>query len=298
MKIQLLGSELTDSIAAAKGTFSPGRLYHLAPLRLLRVGCPREIQASRENTRMVPIVVEKNRRELGKVAATGWSPEAVVVAGSATRHALLDRGDLEGLAWIEAGLDIKAEDEISCEELCQKLQSCVTAKFYGAKGPQSLQPSPYIAQVYPFENYTLYCMEGQKYRQSYTLDPMKRSVALDGLSIKVDEKYLNASSENMPKVQSGLRTVTNPIPLAWNQVSWRSGGTSELMTQVVRDFTNIMAQVTKLRNMIKHGLLEPMMPDFSPVALGAGHHVLAPFIKAGIAPVDVVRGLALLESRA
>lgn len=293
MKIQLLGAELTDSIHAAKGTFVATRVYHLAPMRLLRVGCPREIQASAENRRMVPIIVEKNRRELGKVQATGWAPEAIVVAGSATRHALLDRGDLEAMAWIEAGVDVKADIEFTCEELTQKLQAGVTAKIYGSQGPQALQPFPYLVAAFPFENYAVFSLNGQQYRQPYHIDSVNRTVTLAGNTTALDAC---GGSMGMPRVQSGLHTVSNPIPLAWNQVSWRSGSTSELMTQVVRNFSNIMAQVGKLRNMIKHGLLEPMTPDFNPAALDSKHHVLSPFIKAGIAPVDVVRGLALLES--
>jgi hypothetical protein len=294
MKIKLLGSELTKSISA-KEPFVASRVYHLAPVRLLQIACPREIMASQANMRMVPIVVEKNRSGHGKVAATGWQPDAVVVAGAATRHAMLDVGVLQAMAWIEEGLKINADDAISCNELAEKLQAEVTRKFYGSNGPSPNQPYPWIAQIYPFENYMIYCMSGQKYRQPYSLNPVERVVAFAGPSVKVDEKFVNAEA-GMPKVETGLRQVSNPYPLSPLQVSWRSGATSELMTQVIRDMRNIEGVVGRLQSMIRNGQLEPMIPDFCPVALSADHKILSPFIKAGIAPVDMVRGMALLEA--
>lgn len=293
MKIKLLGSELTESINAAAGTFSPNRVYHLAPIRLLKVGCPREIAASSENRRMVPIVVEKNRRKLGQVLATGWSPEAVVVAGGATRHAILDHGHLMAMAWLEAGLEVNASEAFTCAELTQKLQNAVTQKLYGEKGRQALQPYPFVTQVYPFEGFVIHSTSGKTYRQPFSIDPVARTVALSGVSLQV-EACGGAGQTGMPKVQTGVHSVSNPIPLAWNQVSWRSGGTSELFTQVVRDSSNVLAKVARLSSMIRHGVLEPTMPDFAPVLLTWDQHIMAPFIKAGISPVDAVRGLASL----
>lgn len=289
MKIKLLGSELTKSISS-KEPFVPSRVYHLAPVRLLKIACPREIKASQANMRMVPIVVEKNRKLYGKVPATGWTPEAVVVAGAATRHAMLDVGVLEAMAWVESGLKINADDAVSCAELAENLQAELTYKFYGSAGPGVNQPYPWIAAIYPFENQMVYGMTGQIYRQPYALNPVDRIVALAGPAVKID------AAGEMPKVETGLRQVSNPYPLSPFQVSWRSGATSELMTQVIRDMSNVNGVVSRLQAMIRNGVLEPMIPDFCPVALSSDHKILRPFIKAGIAPVDVVRGMELLEA--
>lgn len=292
MKIKLLGSSLTKEARAIDGAFAPARVYHLAPLHLLKVGCPKEIAAARENKLTTgPIIVEKNRQGYGRVASTDYTPQGVVVAGGDHRAKLLNTGMLIAMAWIEAGLKINADDAISCQELMSKLQAEVLRRMYGDRGPAINQPYPCVLYVYPFENYLIFEMGGQKYRELYTIDPVARTVALSGQPEKVDEKFVSASMTadgGMPKVQTGARIVSNPIGLVWNQVSWRGGPTSELMTQVIRNFSNINEMVSNLKFAIKYGLYTPQVPNFAPVPLSSTHKLIAPFIKAGIAPVDVV----------
>lgn len=288
MKIKLLGSNLTKSARPVDGAFAPARVYHLAPLHLLKVGCPKEISAAKENTLVSsPIIVEKNRQGYGRVKATQYAPLGVVVAGGDRRARMLEAGSLVAMAWIESGLKIQADDAISCEELMSKLQHALTQRIYGDRGPGPIQPYPSILFVYPFENYFIFDLGGQKYREHYDVDPVGRVVRLDGQPEKVEEKFINANG-GMPKVQTGARIVSNPIGLVWNQISWRGGQTSELMTQVIRNFANINEMVSNLKFAIKYGLYTPQVPNFAPVPLSTEHKLIAPFIKAGIAPVDVV----------
>jgi hypothetical protein len=191
------------------------------------------------------------------------------------------------MAWIEAGLKINADHAISCQELMQKLQTAVCQRIYGDRGPGMGQPYPCVLYVYPFENYLIFDMGGQKYRESFNLDPVDRTAQLSGQPQKVDEKFIDADG-GMPKAQTGARIVSNPLGLMWNQLSWRGGPTSELMTQVIRNFDNINEVVSQLQRAIKFGLYTPLAPGFAPVPLSADHKLVAPFIKAGIAPVDVV----------
>ncbi len=79
------------------------------------------------------------------------------------------------------------------------------------------QISPWIVEIYPFENYFIYNLKGQKYRQGYVLDPVKREVRLGTGSSKVEEKYVLASGVDVavkaggpgsgPRAHAGINTV-------------------------------------------------------------------------------------------
>lgn len=300
MRISLHGSEIAKAVNASgsvPGAFLPARVYDLAVVKLMHVGCPKEINAARENVALpLPIVIEKNRRKYGYIKATDYWPAAVVVAGGARRSGLMSRGVLEASAWVERGaLKIQADDEISCEELSQKLSQALLREFYGDSQPMFGQPWPTLLFVYPFENYCIFEFGGQKYRQKFQLDPVSRVMNLDGEPVKVDEKFVNACSAGMPRVQSGERSTSNPMPLASNQVTNRGALTSDLFTQVVRNLDNVNETVAMLLSAIKFGLYKPMQPSFRPVPLSADGKILAPFVKAGIAPIDAMGWAVAVE---
>jgi hypothetical protein len=292
MRVSLTGDTIAQLLSVSGGSvgaFKTGRSYDLAHVRLLQVGCPREMAAAAENKLNGPIVIEKNRKHYGEIAATGYYPEAVVVAGAYRRNHLIARGVLDAYAWVERGsMTINADDAIGCGELTEKLSHLLQVKIYGNNQPIMGQPWPYVVQVYPFENYMIYDFGGQKFRQAFTLDPTGREVALSGDSVKVQEKFVNACGLGMPRTQDGMRQVKNPLPLAGNQVVSRGGENSDLVRMVIRNTANVDKVVSKLLAAIKNGLYKPMQPDFYPVNLSDDGKILGPLVEAGISPVDFI----------
>jgi hypothetical protein len=292
MRVSLTGDTIAQLLSVSGdsvGAFKAGHSYDLVRVHLIRVGCPREMQASAENRLNVPIVIEKNRKHYGEIVATGYYPEAVVVAGAYRRNHMIAHGVLDAMAWVERGaIEINADDAIGCGELTEKLSHLIQVKIYGNNQPITGQPWPYIVQVYPFENYLIYEFGGQKFRQAFALDPTGRNVALSGDSVKVQEKFVDACGSGMPRTQDGMRQVKNPLPLAGNQVSSRGGENSDLVRMVIRNTANVDKVVAKLLAAIKNGLYKPLQPDFYPVNLSDAGKILGPLVEAGISPVDFV----------
>lgn len=254
-----------------------GHDVHLVKVGLVRAGCPRELGTTIENTAInTAIVMTKNMKGLGRIEATNYTPEGVVVSGAYIRNRLLECGVAVSWAFVQAGAvkNMNADDAISCSELMEKLNTLLMDKTFGPlKGPISGSPWPYIVEVYPFENYFIFTYKGQKYRQFYALDPIERKAALRGGSVPVEEKFVNANDDRMPRVQTGVRYATAPIP--GNRQSVHYGGAqSELVTQVIRSFANVVeAAAAYLAHGVRvtNGKVMPvgqMRPKFQPVALG------------------------------
>lgn len=284
-----LGGDTIAQLVSASDTFNADKMYDLARVHLIRVGCPRELAASRENKLNVPVVVERNRQKLGYIQATGYFPAAVVVAGAYRRDQLLARGILDSWGWVERGaVEIQAADTLSAGELTEKLTNLLQIKFYGNNKPIYGQPWPYICQLYPFESYLVYEFAGQRYRQMFTINPQSNDVQLSGDSTKVSEQFVNACGISLPRTQDGMRQANNPLPLAGNWVSSYPNPNSDLIRMVVRNFSNVEAVVGKMLAAIKTGLYRPLKPDFAPVNLSDDGKILGPLVEAGIAPADFV----------
>ena len=263
------------------GAFASNKTYTLARIHLLKVGCPRELSASAENRMNVPLVVARNRKKLGLIEATGYYPEIVVVAGGSRRAGAMAAGRLAEWGWIESGVEIQDDDVISCGELMASLQKQIVGRMYERQTTMQGQPWPNIVEVYPFENSMIYACAGQKYRQAFSIGG-DRNVQLSGMPVRIDA----CGGMGMPKVQTGVTQTSIPLPLASNQVSSRGGPNSELMTQVVRDFSNVNNAVAALLSAIKNGIYTPLKPAFAPVPLTADHHILRPLAAAGISSAD------------
>lgn len=254
-----------------------GQDVHLVKVGLVRAGCPREISTAIENTAInTAIVMTKNVKGLGRIEATNYTPEGVIVSGAYMRNRLLECGVAVSWAFVQAGAvkNMNADDAISSNELMEKLTQLLQERTFGAlKTPISGSPWPYIVEVYPFENYFIYTYKGQKYRQFYALDPIERKAALRGGSVPVAEKFVNANDDRMPRVQTGVRYANAPIP--GNRQSVHYGAAhSELVTQVIRSFANVveaaaayLAHGVRVTNgkVLPHG---QMRPAYQPVALG------------------------------
>ena len=292
MRVSLRGNEIAKLIGGSANVGTG--VFDLKPLRLLQAGCPKEISASRENAASnLPMVVTKNRNKFGYVRATDYWPEAIVVAGAARRASLLARGDLSAMAWVERGaFEAPSNDEFTCAELCDKLSTAVHSEIYGSQPVVGNQPVPYVMAAYPFESILIYALGNRRFRQAYKLDPQTRTVSLSGASVKLD---INACGPGMPALQNGEHTVSNRPMLSDNQVSNRGAMTSDLMTQVVRNFSNVNEAVAMMLEAIKFGLYKPMQPSFYPVPLTPDGKLVAPFVRASISPVDMVRWAASEE---
>jgi hypothetical protein len=261
--------------------------YKLIKVNLVRASCPPQIESTVANKAIgLPIIIEKNRQKHGYIEATGYCPFGVIAQGNETRKRLLSNGLINSWAWVENGaLEIQADDAIGCNELCQKLQSAIVKKFYGSAQPGLNASWPSIVEVYPFENYFIFAMQGQTYRQPYTLDPVKREMSLSGKPTKVKEMFIDSSVEVMPRSQTGQQ-YHYANPHGNNQTSTMGAPGSELITEVVRDFTNINEAVQMYLNAIKFGLHTPMKPAFCPVQLTPDHKIAHGLQALGIEPVE------------
>jgi len=294
MQISLSGDVIAKYISASTrslGTFGPRRVYDLVRVHLIKVGCPGELAAARENKLNLPIVVERNRREFGLVKSIDYFPKAVMVCGGYRRDQLLARGILNSWGWVERGtMEILAEDAIGAGALLEKLSGLLQAKFYGNNKPINGQAWPVVTQVFPFENYLLCEFGGRKIKQSYALDPFSCDVSLKG-----DETIMHAcGGMGLPRTQSGMRQVNNPMPLAGNQTASFPNPDADLIRMVIRNVGNVDAVVSKMLAAMKMGLYKPLKPDFAPVNLSDDGKILGPLVEAGIDPVDFVR---FVESR-
>lgn len=241
--------------------------FRLAKISLIRgVGCPKELQGLMDNTRLSSaIVVVDNLEAYG---TPSYIPPAVIVAGAARRDALLAQGYTRSWALVHREVEIQADDEIGCNELMSKLMELLKIKLYGSSALLTGQEWPMIVEVYPFENYFIYAFKGNKYRQTFQLDPVERKVALAGPAVAVEEKFVNAGAseakEVMPLVDNGVRYAYAPMR-GNTQSSTRGGLKSELMTQLVRDLSNVVKAVNAYLQAIKGDMKDQMTPSFYPV---------------------------------
>lgn len=269
------------------------REFRLVRVGLARAACPPEVMGMAENLSAIPaIVVLKNPGKMGKISATGYVPSGIVAAGARRRQHLLERGYPRGWVYAEDGsIEIRADDEIGCNELLEKLRRLVCDKVMGpdtSSGPGKAWP--YVVEVYPFENYLIYSYNGDMYRQYFDLDPVAKDVALRGGPVKVNQRFVNSgeAKEIMPRSDTG-------IPYSWahtagNTQSFSTGGkNSELATSVVRNWANIEEAVAMYLSYCRNRKnTTQMTPTFAPVTLTPDHKVYNALVAAGVDPFDFV----------
>lgn len=240
--------------------------FVLAKVNLHRPGCPRELENVIDNKDVsAPLVVVSNREKYGIGV---YTPPAVLISGAARRSLLFKAGVVSSWAFIENGaIEIKADDAISSQELMEKLDVLLRTRLYGREGnPGPGQAYGYILQLYPFEDYFIYGFKGVKYRQPYTLNPLTRDVALRGGSTVVEEKFVDACVETMPRVQTGMRYYMAP-PKGNKQTMTQGAKNSELITHIVRNWSDVNKAVATYLDAIKNGNYKPLRPSFYPVNL-------------------------------
>ena len=273
--------------------------FTLAKVSTIRAACPQELKHTVHNMATgLPIIICKNTNGYGRVAKAGYIPDTVVVAGEAKKASLLGQGIVCTWAWIQntSGIEIQADDAISCGELTEKLSSALQMHFYGQSGPALGQPWPSIMEVYPFENYMIFSMRGQKYRQAFDLEPTERKVRFNGGSVAVKEQFVDASVDTMPRVQTGVRYAYAPPP-GNAQTMTRGALHSELFTQVIRNWSNILKAADAYVAAIKSGLYKPMQPSFYPIVIDDKGHLAGVLSANGIAIADFVRWSAAEQKK-
>lgn len=277
-----------------------GKNFVLAKVGLVRAGCPQELIDTTPNRNPeAAIVIISNKAKLGFIEATGYYPKGVIVAGAVRRRQLQDAGVVCSWAYIEAGLEIKADDAIGCSELMAKLNQLIVEKFYGQNTPIANQPWPYINEVYPFENYFIFTMKGEKYRQGYVLDPIARRCALHGGATHVEEKFVDASTESMSRVQTGVRYAWAPAK-GNSQTSTTGAKNSELVTQIIRNWADVNEAANMYLNYIRlsgAALKPPMKPSFAPVSLTPAGKIVAALAAKGIDAYDFARWSATAQHK-
>lgn len=275
-----------------------GKNFILAKVGLVRAGCPQElIDTAPNRSADAAIVIVHNKNKLGFIEATGYYPQGVIVAGAMRRRHLQEAGIVCSWAYVEAGLEIKADDAIGCSELMAKLNQLIVEKFYGQNAPIANQPWPYINEVYPFENYFIFTMKGEKYRQGYTLDPIARRCALRGGATHVEEKFVDASTESMSRVQTGVRYAYAPVK-GNSQTSTTGAKNSELVTQIIRNWADVNEAANMYLNYIRLSgavLKPPMKPAFAPVDLSPVGKIVAALVAKGIDVYDFARWSATAQ---
>ncbi len=231
--------------------------FQLSRINLVRAALPRELEAARENlAARLPIIIERNTRQLGKVPATGYVPPAVVVSGGQHRAELLKQGAIHAWAWVEAGaLPTTKQDTISASELISALHDLLKPR-----NPLAEAGRPWIADVYPLENNFIMCNRaGQQFRQRFSVNGQK-NIALDGGPSLVQVSTVNASLRDMGLVE-----------------------------QLASGSHCGAAAVQKYVAATKTGAYRPLAPDFAPVKLSGLGKIVAGLAAAGIQPVDYVR---------
>lgn len=156
------------------------------------------------------LVIDLNVNKLRKTKS-GFVPKLLVISGLDTLKKHKRNGDLFCNAWVGQKvlnkMSIQADHEISSNELSSKIRDLIS-KTYSKKPsnttPYSDSTYAYVNEIYPFENYCIFTIKDDKYRQRYKLDPVLREIALDGKPTKVFEQYVDVSdSKGVKGLEAG-----------------------------------------------------------------------------------------------
>lgn len=136
------------------------------------------------------VIVDLNKNKIGRTGG-GYTPKTVLLAGAEIIRAAKAKEEFFFNCWVgkksikALGLTIKADHQIGSNELAGELR-----KLIGDKFPKQYA---YIVEVYPFENYMIYNLDGETYKQCYKCDTVSRKVSLDGTPCRVFTQYKTAT---------------------------------------------------------------------------------------------------------
>ncbi len=270
--------------------------YTLARINLVRAACPFELMAAVENVAIgKPIVIEKNRHRYGVVEATGYCPSAIVVSGGNLRSKMLQQGVIHAMAFVEPGsMDLAEDAKVSFKELLSDIQSSLHRRLYGKESYSAGHILASIEAVFPLDNCFVFEWGNKRFRQAYSVNPKDRKVVLAG-----HQPVTACGDGPMPRVQDGLQQgFVAPFkpPTAGTT---RGGARSELMTEIIRDWSDINEAVNMYVGSMKAGFNRQLTPTFHPVDLkderksgeivDRGCVYRGSLIKAGIDPFEFAK---------
>jgi hypothetical protein len=256
--------------------------FYYTRVRLLNAALPADLVNITANTALkgVPLVIDANTSKLGKTGS--FVPKCVIIAGAQVRKTALNGGSSYAMAWVGENalkdMNVFASDGISSDELTQKLAAALQTKFRkgGTNDSNSYSFSgPYPRMVYPFDNYLIFQMEGQDYRQDYTIDTASREVHLSGTPQKVEQEFVDVDGcgglepfdyrSKAPNIPTGLRanpTMTLPSLFTVNLGAINSELRNPLFGE---PFLNVDKVVAAYLSDIKTGTHKAVIPWGTPM---------------------------------
>lgn len=162
-----------------------------------------------------PIVVDVNKKKVGRTSGkSGFIPSVIVIHGAGKHAAMRLKGKATIKAWVGAEaatlLGLMADHQFGAQELQSKLSELLREKLGPKKSnPNSIGPYPYIQEVYPFEDYFIYSCEGKLWKQDYKCDIKKRTVTFDGQPEQVVQKYVDLDA-NMTQMDKAMKMSDVP----------------------------------------------------------------------------------------
>ena len=258
-----------------------GKAFKLARIGLVRAACPRELQSTTDNVNpFKALKVERNRKQLGFVADTGYFPPVVITAGAALRTRLLDNAHIFAYAFVSEDANMRIEGEIAASALLQQVSSALVSRYY-PRGVFRGQTWPSVQEVYPFENMFTYEIHASRYTQRYFIDPNTRVVRLNGNHVLLNNPIVKPEFQ----IRAGTE-MQLPTPYLTS--------TSPMIYQIVKSISNVDSAVADYLAAIKGGNYTALKPDFCPAQLTADHKVAYPAITArGIEVIDFARYVAM-----
>lgn len=275
------------------------RRFQLAKVGLMQAGCPEPLTALERNKLPYPIVISNNKEKLGKIEATGYFPKGVIEAGEMTRRRLYENNVPISWAFIEAGVDINPRATMSRGEYLTALDEALTARvsLVQAVGQKH---DHHVLRVFPFDGMALVEHKEKVFWQAFAMDAQEKRVALRGAPIAAMGEAAGATSGwgTMPRVQTGLRYAYSTTPAPLGQYT-RGAIDSELMTQVVRNWKNIVEAATMYLDYARNAgrsLRAPMKPSFYPTTASWGKMGNA-LSAQGIDAFDFVKWSASVQDK-
>lgn len=273
-----------------------GKKFKLLRTGLMRAACPVELANLQGNLLPVTqIVVVRNAGKFGTIAATNYTPEGVIVAGALTRSRLMANNIAKAWLYAEENAISQTSDmqQFGCKEFMASLDAAVI-RACGVRidAPVNGQAIPRIKSVQPFRSFCTYEHNGKEYQHGYSIDAGRNVVMYNGRRVLLAGAFINAdqgiapglhtgmAKESMQRVQTGVRYASAP-PRAGLQSFTTGGATSELVTQIIRNTTNITSAVMAYLQDGKAGIhANPARPSFYPVNLTDDHKIQTAFMQA------------------
>lgn len=309
MRVCLIKSDLKISAAASNAARSKRYFLVRFPVRKLPLLA---IDASAEKGKA--IVIDANSRRV-RATNSGYVPRVVILCGLDTLRTLKTTDKNFCNVWVGEKalkkLHISAEDCIGSNALQSKLQRCISDKYKKAKADGSYSPTPWIEEIFPFDNYFVFRYDGENYRQTFSLDKKTQEPSLVGEPVKAIIKYVPAiSAASLADVlypdtyldrttmqeltldrvnQSGptLGRINYNPPFVPDGTYYPVG--SELSQPELKTMLNVHEALSIFLTVLKDGMKGPLQQMFQPVTIPTDKFLINACREAEIAAKEAHR---------